>query len=714
MKYIAVFAVAVLCSLSVSAQVSNFTFKSKVYILDITTSGDGKGYNIQLFGDSSGVLDSARSVVTLLPDMTQEIFTAQFVSVFSDLIFVGAPETDDADETDDEGDDGDENNEDDEDDAGTPGDSAAQGKKVNKRVTDTKGGPDTAGIQQKATELYNVAMRAISKMEIEKERAEYVAMEKEVTETIQKKLEEGLSGKQDTTIEITVNTFINFYETSDPWDRNDACYLRKRHVNDTSKNARVRSVQFSLKDGTVSAFTVFIEPIVLKTVAADSAVLYKICRDTAKAKHDPYRKLIRLKSDSTFHDTCSIDHKWCSNESFAARKGQYIELKKVELTKQKVDTIYGPAISLMRRGDIRLTVFYGKETDSTYTWAKSLQVKDAKGEKHIYYIYLIDILQMSPYDTAQQRTFVLPRDNETANYYLDGENIKEPAPIFVRDRNVNSYFDVAIGTDLFGLFANDNANGKLKTEVSGNFNLFRSNARFNFCQTVHPFLCITNFSREEENVISLNTGTVKSDSVSGLQMMQINNFNGGISLDLLTMRFDGNLTTRLNFKSRHWETPFLYTDTINNTSKNFNVKSRSYEMGFTMSSEVCNGRIKWCYGFALIDFRITNDSIRQEYYNPFALSDLNRKGYVRDFYLPSLFFSNTFEIYYSPKPDSYSKLFCKWNYTYQISRLNQGVSYLQVQVGYTTSISEFVKSLGSKLTTSKTGEDEGGKDETKD
>lgn len=694
MRFQFLLTLAMLCSGFLGAQISNFVYDEKVYGFDLPRSTDGKGYCIKIYGDNNGQLDSAQSSVPMMKDVTREIFATEFTAVFIRLAEQAVAEDEPAGDQ--------ETNEE------MPGEEDG-----GDTLIETKVQTDKKAIREKGEELYDVALKAIAESEVKAADEKHEAQVRAINDEIKKNLEAVDGDKQDTTIRIVLDTVVTVgIHRFNSWFHNDPFSLRYNGQKDTKFQARLRTVEFSLNDGTASAYTVTVEPLLYKDAETpvDTVKFYSLCRDTSRAKRKSGSELIPVTKDNTvFHDSCSVTRKTCSVGVFLVAKGQFVEVVTVVRTKPvKQFAGYGQPIGLMRRGDLRLTNFYGKESDTTRTWAKSARIKnpdydpekEGDSKRMIYYVYLADVLEMSPYDSAQKRTFVKPRDNETANYYVEKENIQNPEPIYVRDRSVNSYFDVAIGTDLLGLFANDNANGKLKTEVSGTFNLFRSNARLNLFQTIHPFLCVTNFSREEQNIIPVSSAFILSgDSIPGIRMMQTNSFNGGISLDLLTARFDGNTNFRLRFTSRHWETPFVYTDTAANTSKNFNVKSRSYELGLIARSEVCNGRIKWCVGGSFIDFRVTNDSIRQANYFPVSVKLLERKNYIRDAYLPSLFFSMTFDLYISPVKNSYSQVFCKWNYTYNISRLNEGQNYLQVQVGYTTSFSEFLKSLGTKLKT---------------
>lgn len=683
------FLVAAFCVATAYGQISNFQYSKKVYAFDMVNSADGKGYNIKLYAERNGVLDSAQSRVTLLPDLKREIFITEFISVLnviseenSEAEQEEAPDNSEADTT-------------------NAADSAGSSRKYqggrvqNKTATNgdgripvvsaapkdaaqpaenmvEKGEGESDELEKIADEQYDIAIKVMQKAELLKENARLIEMKLNVRDSIIKKMSELQMDDQDTTIVIHIDTTVEYRKHEfNSYLHCDGHAIRSRHHYDEPKSGRLRSVEFSVNDGTISSMVITFQPAVKKN--GDSVV-------------------------------------------------------------------YAPVVSVIRRGDLRMTLFYGKEVDTARTWAKGQRMKKAnfrnerralrdkkrtdvksakesgKNGKEVrgirrdyrcsrksvkkreyYYIFVADILELKSYDTSGTRSFILPRDNVSQNYHLEGDAIKAADPIYIRDRSANSYFNVAMGTDLLGLFGNNNANGKLKTEVNASFNLFRSNARFRMMQTIQPFLIVTNFSREDENIMKMSTGTIATDSLVGLRLMQTNNFNGGISLDLITMRFDGNSNFKLKFTSRHWETPFIYTDTLAKTSRNFNLKSRSYELGAYVSSSVCGGRIKWMYGTSLIDFRMTNDSIRQADAPSLGFNSINREGYLKNYYMPRLVFSNFFELYYSNDPDSYSKLFCKWNYSYQISKLNKGVNYLQVQVGYTTSFSEFLKSLSDKV-----------------
>jgi hypothetical protein len=647
MKKAILFLTCLLLVFASNAQIANFIFNSKVYTYDIIRADNKSGYIISISGDSSGVKTTLYAPDTLLADFCQEIFTIEFKILLSHF------------------------------------DSSISN--INKE--------NELGFDLTMEKLY-AKSEAVIDADAEKDNKE------EQLESLKEILNSMDPPNQDTIIKIELDTIINLYYhemTSTRWRWKRIHMSYNSSSDGKPQPAKVHSVQFNLNDGTMSAFTVEVVPLKLDSFkrASESITIYRIV-DAVVAKKE---RAIQYPRDTTFTSWKIVKKDSVQPFKMLVKKDQFVIWKDTIINHPYVKFYTElPLVTLKRKGDLEIRHFYGENKGVHKTWVTADTKRGVGKEKSYYYTFLTEVLVLHPFDTSKTRIFLKPRDNEAVSYFLDSNLLTKVEPIYVRERDVNSYFNIDLGTDLLGVFGNNNSNGKLKTQVSADFNIFRSNSRVNCFQTIHPFIGFTNFSKEEENIIPINTAFINDTSsfVHGIKMMQVNVLNGGIGFDLVTARFSGNNCFRMRFTTRYWEIPFLYTDAVNSTSKNFNASARSYELGFNFCSEVSSKRIKWTYGINFMDFRITNDTIRQFEYRPVTWRMLS---YPKDV-LPGIFFSSTFDFYYSPVKNSYSQVFLKWNYSFQISMLNRGENSMQVQIGYTMSLTEFLKALNAKSSAS--------------
>jgi hypothetical protein len=117
-------------------------------------------------------------------------------------------------------------------------------------------------------------------------------------------------------------------------------------------------------------------------------------------------------------------------------------------------------------------------------------------------------------------------------------------------------------------------------------------------------------------------------------------------------------------------------------------------LGVLFSSKVSK-KLRWELGGKILDFRlVTADSIKQKDYLPISKDNIFPLTRLPQLFpWSSLFFKPYFNLYYSPSGDKFSQVFVKMAFPYQIGHLNEGVAYLQLEVGYTVAITKFLKAL---------------------
>lgn len=454
---------------------------------------------------------------------------------------------------------------------------------------------------------------------------------------------DSINNHQDTVLNFCINKIVNVY------------YYKKNHPfktkPDSSIKIKIKTIQFDLNNGTISNISITPDTVNPNFISGSSNII-NINRNAI------FNSLIQNKIQFNRKQEVNLDFMAGAHEKREKR-------------------IRTRAYSMPREWSIT-TIKPGNTTERN---------------KYRFYLFANDAIKLKPF-VKKNHTFPWRLDIEYANYYFSDS--AKTCNNFIREKNVDSYFNIDIATDLLGLLANNNPNGKFQTRISGKFNVFSSQAGVSFFQTIHPYVMVANFSQADENIIQVSS--TKPNKIEGIHAMQLNRFNAGFDIDLMTIRFRSAKIFTIMAGSRAWLTPFdsIHTSGGASTVVNFNVLSRSYEIGANLHSRA-NTKIKWEIGARLIDFRIltSNTNIMQTNYSPISYNKLTDGASKAD-YINSLIFSPYFYLYYSPKGSKTSNVFFKMAFPYQVSRLNAGAAYFQVQVGYTVSITKFLKSVGKK------------------